>query len=392
MKRIGSVILTVTFMFAMLVSTKGYAHEKKDMKLTKNAQSALLMEADTGKIIYNKNAKEKLPPASMTKIMTMLLVMEALKNGKISMDQKVRTSEYAASMGGSQIFLEEGETMTVDELLRGIAIGSANDASVALAEEIDGTEPAFVEHMNKKAKQMGLKHTHFENATGLPEKNHYSSAHDMAKMAQALLTYEKITNYTGKYEDYLREGTDDKFWLVNTNRLVKFYPAVDGLKTGYTNEAKYCLTATAKKDDMRIIAVIMGAPTTKKRNQQITKMIDYAYSKYQLHNVYKEHATVKKINISKGTKKQLPVVTSRKSALLTKKGETPKNIKKSINISSNLKAPLKKGDKIGTLQLKTDGKTRSQIPLLAGADIDKASWWHLFKRSLGDFNLASNGD
>lgn len=390
MKRICAVFLSVTFLVAILVPGQGFAREG-NMKLAKNASSALLMEADTGKVMYNKNANEKLPPASMTKIMTLLLIMEALKSGKISMDQKVRVSDYAASMGGSQIFLEEGETMTVDELLRGIAIGSANDASVAMAEQLDGSEEAFVKHMNKKAKQLGLKHTHFENATGLPEKNHYSSAHDMAKMAQALLRYEKITDYTGKYEDYLREDSDDKFWLVNTNRLVKFYPGVDGLKTGYTNEAKYCLTATSKKNGMRVIAVVMGAPTTKERNQQVTKMLDYAYSQYQLHKVYDKHATVQKVKVDKGTQNQLPAVTSRKAAILTKKGEAPKKVEKSINIKPNLKAPLKKGDKVGELQLKNKGKTLSEIPLVAGADVRKASWWHLFKRSIGSFNLQSNG-
>lgn len=390
MKRICAVFLTMTFLVAILVPSHGFAREE-NMKLAKDASSAILMEADTGKMMYDKNADEKLPPASMTKIMTMLLIMEALKSGKISMDQKVPVSDYAASMGGSQIFLEEGESMTVDELLRGIAIGSANDASVAMAEQIDGSEESFVKHMNKKAKQLGLKHTHFENATGLPEKNHYSSAKDMAEMARALLQYEKITKYTGKYEDYLREDTDDKFWLVNTNRLVKFYQGVDGLKTGYTNEAKYCLTATAKKDGMRVIAVVMGAPTTKERNQQVTKMLDYAYSQYQLNQVYNDHETVKMVKIEKGTKKQLPVVTSRKAGLLTKKGESPKNVEKSVNIKPNLKAPLKKGDQVGKLQLKKKGKILSEVPLEAGADVGKASWWHMFKRSIGSFNLQSNG-
>ena len=190
--------------------------------------------------------------------------MEAIEKGELSTKEKIRTSEYAASMGGSQIFLEPGEQMTTEEMLKGITIGSANDASVAMAERLAGSEEAFVEKMNEKAEQLGLKNTKFQNATGLPVADHYSSARDMSIMAKELLKYQLITKFTGTYEDYLRENTDKKFWLVNTNRLVRFYPGVDGLKTGYTSEAKYCLTATAKKGDMRVIAVVFGAIYSKR--------------------------------------------------------------------------------------------------------------------------------
>src|SRR5690606_30408439 len=224
-----------------------------------------LIERDTGTVLYEKNMHEKYSPASMTKIMTMLLVMEAIDEGKFSFKDKVATSEYAASMGGSQIFLEPGEEMKVEELLLAVAIGSANDASVALAEKVAGSEENFVNIMNKKVQELGLKNTKFQNTTGLPAKDHYSTAYDMAIMAKELLKYEEITDFTKMYESYLREDTDKKFWLVNTNKLVKFYPGVDGLKTGFTREAMYCLTATAKKDGMRVIAVIFGAPTSKSR-------------------------------------------------------------------------------------------------------------------------------
>lgn len=210
--------------------------EKQTSELVHEAKSAILIERDTGKVLYNKNSDEKLAPASMTKIMTMLLIMEAIDQGKLKMTDKVRTSDYAASMGGSQIFLEPGEEMTVKEMLKGIAIASGNDASVAMAEHIAGSEEQFVEQMNKKAKELGLTSTVFQNPTGLPEKDHYSTAHDMAKMAKELLKYEQITKFTGVYEDYLRQNTDKKFWLVNTNRLIKFYPGVDGLKTGFTGK------------------------------------------------------------------------------------------------------------------------------------------------------------
>lgn len=246
MKRILSLFLTVLVALGFSIPhTK--AAEEKGVELAANAKSAILIERDTGTVLYDKNADVRLSPASMTKIMTMLLIMEAIDKGELSMKEKIRTSEYAASMGGSQIFLEPGEEMTTEQMLKGISIGSANDASVAMAERLAGSEEEFVRKMNKKAKDLGLKNTKFQNATGLPVKDHYSSAHDMSIMAKELLKYDTITRFTGTYEDYLRENTEKKFWLVNTNRLVKFYPGVDGLKTGFTNEAKYCLTATAKK-------------------------------------------------------------------------------------------------------------------------------------------------
>jgi D-alanyl-D-alanine carboxypeptidase (penicillin-binding protein 5/6) len=365
-----------------------YAQEPK-VELAHDAKSAILIERDTGMILYEKNAHEKLPPASMTKIMTMLLIMEALDQGKLKLNEKVRASEYAASMGGSQIFLEPGEEMTVDELLKGIAIGSGNDASVTLAERIAGSEEAFVQMMNEKAKQLGLKNTSFQNPTGLPAKDHYSTAYDMAIMAKELLKYELITKYTGQYEDYLRENTDKKFWLVNTNRLVKFYPGVDGLKTGFTSEAKYCLTATAKKGNMRVIAVVFGAPTPKERNAQITKMLDYAFSHYETHPLYKRGETITTVKVSKGKKKEVKVVTSEPISVLAKKGESVEKIEKVWNVSKNIKAPVKKGDVLGTLVLKKDGKKIAKSSLVAKENVEEANFWQLFKRMFGSFSRAS---
>ncbi|OQP06020.1 D-alanyl-D-alanine carboxypeptidase [Geobacillus sp. 46C-IIa] len=366
-----------------------YAEEKEPKgakaELADEAKSAILIERDTGKILYEKNPHEKLPPASMTKIMTMLLIMEAIDEGKLSYDEKVRASEYAASMGGSQIFLEPGEEMTVDELLRAIAIGSANDASVAMAERIAGSEEAFVEMMNEKAKELGLKNTNFVNTTGLPAEEHYSSAYDMAMMARELLKYEGITNYTSKYEDYLRENTDKKFWLVNTNRLVKFYPGVDGLKTGFTSEAGYCLTATAKKNGMRAIAVVFGAPTPKSRNAQITKMLDYAFHQYQAHPVYKRNETVARVDVSKGKQTSVAAVTSEPVSVLTKKGQSIEQIEKVIKVKDRVKAPIRKGDELGVLILKQDGKEILRSPIVAKQTVAEASFWDLFKRVFGRF-------
>ncbi|WP_026558929.1 D-alanyl-D-alanine carboxypeptidase family protein [Bacillus sp. J37] len=386
MKRVISCLTLITMLLS--VTPMALAKESTTVELADKAKSAVLIERDTGTILYDKNSDEKLPPASMTKIMTMLLIMEALDKGQIKWDEKVRTSEYAASMGGSQIFLEPGEEMTVEQMLKGIAIGSGNDASVAMAEKIAGSAEEFVNLMNKKVEELDLKNTHFKNPTGLPEPDHYSSAHDMALMAKELLKYEKITNFTGKYEDYLREGTDKKFWLVNTNRLVKFYPGVDGVKTGFTNEAKYCLTATAKKDNMRVIAVVFGADTPKDRNAQVTKMLDYAFSQYQTHPLFEKDHVLSQMKVSKGSEKEVNLMTSEPISVLTKKGEKVDDVTQEILMKNDIKAPVKKGDELGTLQLKKDGKLIAESKLVAERDIDQASWWTMFKRVMGNFTKA----
>lgn len=394
MKRRLVYLIVMLFMFTSLGGPHAFAaeekkaEEKQGTEIVTGVRSAILMERDTGKILYDQNGNEKLPPASMTKIMTMLLIMEAIDKGKLKWDEKIRTSEYAASMGGSQIFLEPGEEMTTKQMLLGIAIGSGNDASVAMAERIGGSEEAFVDMMNAKVKELGLKQTFFKNTTGLPESGHYSSAHDMAVMAKELLKYEDITKFTGMYEAYLRENTDKKFWLVNTNKLVRFYPGVDGLKTGFTAEAKYCLTATAQKDGMRVIAVVFGAPTSKDRNAQVTKMLDYAFSQYQTHPVYKRNQTIGEAKVSKGKDKTVKAVTSEPLSLLTKKGEKTKDVKQKITLEKKLKAPVQKGDRVGTIKLIKDGKVVLESPLVAKSTVQEAGWWTLYKRSFGMFTKA----
>lgn len=389
MKKILSLLMAFTFLTS--IATPTFAEEKTTgVELVDNAKSAVLIERDTGTILYNKNSDEMLPPASMTKIMTMLLIMESIDLGKIKWDEKIRTSEYAASMGGSQIFLEPGEEMTTEEMLKGIAIGSANDASVAMAERIAGSEEAFVEMMNEKVKELGLKNTVFKNVTGLPEDGHYSTAHDMAVMAKELLKYEGITKFTGTYEAYLREQSDKKFWLVNTNRLVRFYPGVDGLKTGFTNEAKYCLTATAEKDGMRVIAVVFGAPTSKERNAQISKMLDYAFAQYQTHPMYERSFSVGEVKVSKGSASKVEALTSEPISLLTKKGEKVDDVKKEITYKKELKAPIEKGQTIGTLKLVKNGETLVSSPLVANKSVKEANWWTLYKRAFGMFTKTTN--
>jgi serine-type D-Ala-D-Ala carboxypeptidase (penicillin-binding protein 5/6) len=385
-------ILSCFTLIAMLISVTPAAFAQESttkVELADKAKSAVLIERDTGTVLYDKNSDEKLPPASMTKIMTMLLIMEALEKNQIKMNEMVRTSEYAASMGGSQIFLEPGEEMTVEQMLKGIAIGSGNDASVAMAEKIAGSTEEFVNMMNKKVEELGLKSTHFKNPTGLPEDDHYSSAHDMALMAKELLKYENITKFTGKYEDYLREGSDKKFWLVNTNRLVKFYPGVDGVKTGFTNEAKYCLTATAKKDNMRVIAVVFGADTPKDRNAQVTKMLDYAFSQYQTHPLFEKDHVLTKLKISKGSENEANLMTSEPISVLTKKGESVDDVTQEIVMKKDVQAPIRQGDELGSLQLKKDEKIIAESKLVAEKDIDEANWWKLFRRVMSDFSKSS---
>jgi serine-type D-Ala-D-Ala carboxypeptidase (penicillin-binding protein 5/6) len=382
-------IMAAFFLIVSLFPSIGFAQENKS-ELAEAAKSAILIERDTGAVLYEKNSHEKLAPASMTKIMTMLLIMEALEKGQIKWGDEVRTSEYAASMGGSQIFLETGESMTVKEMLTGIAIGSANDASVAMAEYIAGSEEAFVGKMNKKAEEIGLKDTQFQNPTGLPAKDHYSSAHDMSMMAKELLKYNEITKFTGTYESYLREDTENKFWLVNTNKLVRFYDGVDGLKTGFTNEAKYCLTATAKKGNMRVIAVVFGASTPKERNSEVTKMLDYAFNQYQTKPMFKKGDPLSQVKVSKGQESKVHAVTDEPISILSKKGEKLDKIEQKVTLSKDLKAPIKKGDKVGTLVIKNNGKKVLESDLVAKRDVSEASWWQLYKRSFGMFSKVGN--
>lgn len=385
MKRLLSTLLIGIMLLTFAPSAFAKQDGKRTSELAHEAKSAVLIERDTGKVLYNKNSNERLAPASMTKIMTMLLIMEALDKGKIKMSDKVRTSEHAASMGGSQIFLEPGEEMTVKEMLKGIAIASGNDASVAMAEFISGSEEEFVQKMNKKAKELGLKNTSFKNPTGLTEEGHYSSAYDMAIMAKELLKYESITKFTGTYEDYLRENTDKKFWLVNTNRLIKFYPGVDGVKTGYTGEAKYCLTASAKKGNMRAIAIVFGASTPKERNAQVTKMLDFAFSQYETHPLYKRNEKVAKVKVKKGKQKLIELTTSEPISILTKKGEDMNNVKKEIKMKDNISAPIQKGQELGTLVLKKDGEVLAESPVAAKEDMKKAGFITFLKRTMGDW-------
>ena len=349
--------------------------------LAKNAESAILIETSTGEILYEFNSHEKKEPASMTKMMSMLLIMESIEKGVISLDQMITVSENASSMGGSQILLETGEQMSVDDLLKGIAIASGNDAVVALAEAIAGTEENFVKMMNDKLIELGLKDSNFKNCHGLDEEGHYSSAYDMAFIARELVKHEKILEYSSIYEAYLREGTDKKIWLVNTNKLVRFKNGVDGLKTGYTNGAGYCLTATMKKDNMRVIATVMGEPDSTTRNGEVSSMLDYAFAQVGLKKVLSKNSVVDKINLSKAKIDEVKIVPLEDVNVLYKKieGEIAPTYKVKLD---DIVAPIKKGSVVGKLYVMNDNKIINEINLTVKEDVEKCNLFELYWKYL----------
>jgi len=349
--------------------------------LAPNASSAIMIEASTGEILFNKNENEKLAPASMTKMMSMLLIMEEIEKGTLKWDEIITASANASSMGGSQIFLEAGEKMTVTELVKGIAIASGNDATVAMAERIAGTEESFVKRMNSKAKELGLKNTNFVTSTGLDADNHYSSAYDMALIAKELVKHEKILEFTGTYEDYLRTNSSSPFWLVNTNRLVRFYSEVDGLKTGFTSDAGYCLTATAKKDGMRLITVVMNEPTTEKRSADTTKMLDYGFNIYMVRNIIDKETAIDTKNVELGKITNVEIVSKETITILNKKSDEIRNISYETDID-NLVAPIKKGDIIGKINIIEDGKIIGTVDATVKEDVKKANFFIILVRNI----------
>lgn len=355
------------------------AEEVED--LAPNATSAIMIEASTGEILFQKNKDEKLAPASMTKMMSMLIIIEEIENGNLKWDEMITTSERASSMGGSQIFLKAGEKMSVTDLLKGIAIASGNDAVVALAERISGSEESFVKRMNTRAKDLGLKNTNFVNSTGLTEDNHYSSAYDMSLIAKELVKHEKILEFTSTYEDYLRKDTKSPFWLVNTNRLVRFKEGVDGLKTGFTKEAGYCLTATMKKDNMRLITVVMKEEDTNKRSADTSKMLDYGFNVYMVQTILDEKTTIEKQKVELGKKLTTEIVPKESITILNKKNEEIKNITYKTNINKII-APVKKGDKVGTIDIIEEGKVISTIDATVKENIEKANIFTVYLRNL----------
>ena len=349
--------------------------------LAPNASSAIMIEASTGEILFQKNADEKLAPASMTKMMSLLLIFEEIDKGNIKWDEMITTSEHASSMGGSQIFLKVGEKMSALDMIKGITIASGNDATVAMSERVAGSEESFVKRMNERAKELGLKNTNFVNATGLDADNHYSSAYDMSLIAKELVKHEKVLEFSSTYEDYLRKGTSNPFWLVNTNRLVKFYPEIDGLKTGFTNSAKYCLTATAKKDGMRLITVVMNEPDTGKRSSDTKKMLDYGFNIYAVKNIIDENTTIETKKVELGEVLTTEIVPKETITILSKKTDKERNITYKTNIK-RLVAPINKGEIIGTIDILEDNKKLTTVDATVKKDIKKASILTIFLRNI----------
>ena len=354
------------------------------LKLSPNAKSSILMEASTGEIIYSYNENEKRAPASMTKMMSLILIMEEIEKGNLKWNEKIKVSENAASMGGSQIYLEAGEIMSVHDLVKGISMASANDAVVALAERISGSEEEFVKRMNSKSKELGLTNTNFKNATGLDEEGHYSSAKDMGLIAKELVKHKKVLEFSSTYEDYLRQNTNKKFWLVNTNKLIKTYPGMDGLKTGFTENALYCLTATATRNNMRLIGVVMGESDSKTRNSEMSDMLDYGFNMYKINNLLKKGKVVGKYIDNKSSSISTKVITNESINVLNKKGKPKRKITYNIKMSKK-KLPIKKGEVVGKLIAKENGKKIFESNVVASKRIKKANIIELYLRYIGEF-------
>lgn len=356
------------------------------LDITPNASKAILMDYDTGEILYEKNKDKKTSIASLTKMMGLILIFEKIENGSLKQDEILTTSKNAKEMGGTQIWLEEGEKISVKDLIKGITMASANDAMVLMAERVSGTEQEFVKEMNKKAKELNLKNTNFVNSTGLDEEGNYSTAYDTAIIAKELIKHKKVLNYTKEYESYIRENTDNKTWIVNTNKLVKFYKGVDGLKTGYTEQAGSSLAVTAKQKGLRLIAISLGYNNTKTRNSETIAMLDYGFHQYESKTLIEKTKKIKEIKLDKSNINKVNLFLKDDLTITTKKGEFKKKYTYNIKLNK-LSYPVKKGDTIGYLYLKeqTTNKTIKKVPLITDQNIEKASILKQYIRVIKNF-------
>lgn len=338
------------------------------------AASALLCETSTGEVLFEKNSAEKRPPASITKIMTMLLTVEAAESGKISLNDTVTASEHACSMGGSQIWLEKGETMVLSDLLKSVAVGSANDAAVALAEHISGSEDAFVALMNKRAAELSMNDTHFVNASGLDADGHMSTAADVAKMACELLKHDIIKSYTTIWMDSVRNG---KTQLVNTNKLIRFYEGATGLKTGTTDKAGYCVTASAKKNGMELVAVILDGQTSDLRFSAAKALLNYGFANFELASPEVGSEALLSVDVTGGTKRTVELDCTKQNRLLTEKGRGG-DIEVKLELEQSVSAPVKKGQVLGKARFLLDGQEILQRELYAAEAVDKKTFGFCF--------------
>ncbi|MDR3596718.1 D-alanyl-D-alanine carboxypeptidase family protein [Clostridium sp.] len=364
-------ILTILLIPMRLVSAAEPTDKAKSEGTNIEARSALLMEPMSGKILYEKNADEKFAPASVTKIMTMLLTMEAVDNGKITFDDKVTCSENAKKMGGSTMLLDTGEIRTVEELLKGVAIASGNDAAVALAEYLGGTETDFVSMMNKKAQELGMSNTTFKNCNGLPADGHLSTAKDIAIMSKELLKHPKVLKYTGTYMETISEGRQSPIELVNHNKLVRFFEGCDGLKTGFTDEAKYCISATATRNGVRMLSVIMGAPTYKIRNRDAGVLLNHGFSKYEGKKLISKDDDIDKVYMDEQTDKYFMAKAKNDLTVILPKGEN-KELEKKIVIDE-LKKEYKAGDLVGKYEVYLGNDKVGEVEIYCDRDIKKGN-------------------
>lgn len=355
-------------------STQTEKIEENQNNLNLESGGAILIEQNTGKVLYTYNEHQQLRPASVTKVMTILLIMEALDSGQLSLTDKIPCSENASSMGGSQIWLDTKETLTVDEMLKAICVVSANDCTVAMAEYLAGSEEAFVKLMNEKAKELGMNDTTFKNCHGIDEDGHITSAYDISLMARELLTkHPTITNYTTIWMDSLRDGKSE---LVNTNKLIRNYQGATGLKTGSTSLALYNLAASATRDGLSLIAVIMKAPTTKIRFAEAQKLLDYGFANYSYKEFGKKGEIVKELQVEKGVETTANAIYEETASVLIKKGQE-KNVTQNINLDGKISAPIEKGQKIGEVTFELDGKTIATVNLVSDKEVKKVNLWNV---------------
>lgn len=358
--------------------------DKSEGSLNLAVKSAVLIDADTGTVVYQQDAHKELPPASVTKIMTMLLAMEAEDAGKVKLTDQVTISEYAASMGGSQMYMEPGEVHTLEELMKGIAMVSANDGCVAVSEYIAGSEEVFVEKMNQRAEELGMRDTHFVNTNGLPVAEHYTSAYDIAVMSRELMKHEEAKPWFTTWQDTIKVGLPGKekeFGLTNTNKLLKQFPGACGIKTGFTQEAGYCLSAAATREDTTLIAVVLGAESSKSRTAEISKLLNYGFASYASVTLAEKGEKVKEIQVEKGEPYQFCAVTAEKATAFVRKGEE-KSVKKKVIIEKNIKLPLKKGGKVGRMDIYSGKEKIGTCTLVSDRAIERTGFLTYYIRKM----------
>ena len=362
---------------AALVLTVGLVRPCWGVELTLTSHAALLMEKSTGEILYAQNEHDALPPASVTKIMTVLLTMEAIDSGRIALDDMVTVSAYAAGMGGSQVFLAEGEQMSVDDLLKAVCVSSGNDAAVALAEHVAGVTELFVEQMNNRARELGMKDTHFVNCTGLTAEGHVTSAHDIALMSRELLLHHpEVRNYTTIWMDTLRSGT---FGLSNTNKLIRFYEGATGLKTGFTQEAGYCISATAERDGMELIAVVLHCASSTDRFESAKALLNYGFSNYAL--VTPEPGELPAVPVTLGTSMEITPVLADETPILIDKALAA-SVETNVRVDGSVTAPVEAGQTLGTLTITSSGQTIAERDLVAPESVGALRWGDVYLQML----------